>query len=103
MLDAYPDRAMVAELRLDTPTAYFGTGQDMFHMAFDFAYGYFWAVAYAGQNGQIARPRSRPRAPVSRSARRTATLIGSHDVARACTARAGVEWRYRRAAALSCR
>ena len=54
MLDAHPDRAMVAEpTGFGTAAPYFGNGQDMFHMAFDFDYGFLWDAFFGGAS---ARP-----------------------------------------------
>ena len=101
VLDAYPDRAMVAESGLGSPTGYFGSGKDMFHMAFDFSYGYFWAVGYAGQNNKIAKSALEAASTTFPMGAQAGNLIGSHDVARSWSRALGVEWRYRRAAETS--
>jgi alpha-glucosidase len=101
VLDAYPDRAMVAESGLGSPAGYFGGGADMFHMAFDFSYGYFWAVGYVGQNNTIAKSALEAASTTFPTGAQAANLIGSHDVARSWSRALGVEWRYRRAAEIS--
>jgi len=101
VLDSFPDRAMVAESGLGTPVAYFGSGKDMFHMAFDFPYGYFgWNFAFAAKTRDqvfkaIADTDAYP------AGAQDATLIGSHDVARAYSRALGDLSRQRRAAEIS--
>jgi glycosidase len=101
VLDGYPDRAMVAESKINSVTPYFGTGRDMFHMAFDFPYGYFWGLAFTGGNRKIAFDALSTAATGYPKGAQDASLIGSHDVQRAWTNAQGIEWRYRRAAEIS--
>lgn len=83
LVDEFPDRAMVAEpVELTNATPYFGAGKDMFHMAFDFAYGYFWGISFAtGDKKTIENAMNTVSAfPDGAQA---ALVIGSHDVLRA--------------------
>jgi alpha-glucosidase len=99
VLDGYPNRAMVAEsTNYSDASAYFGNGHDMFHMAFNFAYGYFWGLPFSSTlSSPIAKPflDSQSRNP---SGAQDALVIGSHDVGRAYDAAQGIESRWRRAA-----
>jgi glycosidase len=97
VLDMYPDRAMVAESGISSPTAYFGNGKDMFHMAFDFPYGYFWGLSFAAQGRTIAESALRTAITDEPTGAQDASLIGSHDVPRAYVRANGVESRHRRA------
>jgi alpha-glucosidase len=99
VLDGYPNRAMVAEsTNYASAAAYFGNGKDMFHMAFNFAYGYFWGLKFQSVDASsIAKPflDSQAKNP---SGAQDALVIGSHDVPRAYDAANGTESRWRRAA-----
>jgi alpha-glucosidase len=99
LLDSYPNRAMVAEsTNYSSAAAYFGSGKDMFHMAFNFAYGYFWGLSFKGTLAKnVAAPfvESSTKNPAGAQ---DALVIGSHDVARAFVAAGEVESRWRRAA-----
>jgi glycosidase len=94
-------RAMVAEpSNLADSTEYFGNGSDMFHMTFDFGFGYFWGLAFgAGDkkfvNDAITKNLSYPKGS------QPAQVIGSHDVPRAAQYTATAPWRHRNAALLS--
>lgn len=101
VLDRYPDRAMVAESKITSVTPYFGSGKDMFHMAFDFPYGYFWGLAFNGGSRKIAFDALSTAATGYPPGAQDASLIGSHDVQRAWTIARGVAWKYRRAAEIS--
>ncbi len=98
VLDAFPERAMVAEsVVFESPNAYFGSGKDMFHMAFLFDFGYLWALAFESESrAQIDRAFTS--AGTFPPGAQSALVIGSHDVGRAFTVAKGNEWRHRRAA-----
>lgn len=99
--DSHPDRAMVAESSLASPVAYFGSGKDMFHMAFDFSYGYLgWNVAFASRTRNLVFKAIQDTAAFPASAQ-DATLIGSHDVGRAFARALGDPSRQRRAAEIA--
>ena len=99
LLDAYPDRAMVAEsTNYESAVEYFGNGRDMFHMAFNFGFGYFWGFPFAGSEARAVSEKlegSRKGAPAGAQ---EALVIGSHDVSRAYVAAKKIESRWRRAA-----
>ncbi len=101
VLDGYPDRAMVAESKITSVAPYFGSGKDMFHMAFDFPYGYFWGLAFNAGNRKIAFDALSTSATGFPPGAQDASLIGSHDVQRAWTIAQGLSWRHRRAAEIS--
>ena len=99
LVDAYPDRAMVAEPTWFGSTApFFGNGRDMFHMAFDFDYGFAWGGMFSGASAQpladhfSALPQGLP------PGAQNAIYIGSHDVPRAFERASGIASRWRRAA-----
>lgn len=96
-LDGYPGRAMVAEPLLGDARAYYGAGRDMFNMAFDFSYGYFWGVAFNGHSRTLVDT-SMKQVAAFPAGSQNALVIGSHDVQRAFTVASGQEWRHRRAA-----
>lgn len=99
LLDQYPDRAMVAEPSNDnTSAAYFGNGHDMFHMAFNFAYGYFWQFPFGGGNATAIKAAFQTAQDTYPPGAQDALVIGSHDVARAYTVAQGDETRAQRAA-----
>ena len=99
LLDSYDDRMMVAESTdFDTTAPYFGNGSDMFHVAFDFGFGYFWGLHFNGGSASRIKDgfaRAQADNPVGSHA---GLVIGSHDVERAYQVAAGVESRHRRAA-----
>jgi glycosidase len=101
LLDKYPDRAMVAEASLGGATKYFGSGKDMFHMAFNFPFGYFWGVSLLGQNRKIIDDAFATALATYPAGAQDALPIGSHDVSRAYTKAAGKPWRQRRVAEIS--
>jgi len=99
LLDQYPHRAMVAESTdFNTSGQYFGNGQNMFHMAFDFAYGYFWQFPFAGGNAGAIKTAFQNAQDTYPPGAQDALVIGSHDVSRAYTTATGDETRARRAA-----
>jgi alpha-glucosidase len=99
LLDEYPDRMMVAEpTNFETSADYFGNGKDMFHMTFNFSFGYFWGQAMGAYSDTLVRDsfdRAQKQYPAGAQ---DALVIGSHDVVRAYSSAKGQEWRYRRAA-----
>lgn len=99
VLDSYPSRAMVAEsTNYSSASDYFGDGKDMFHMAFNFAYGYFWGLPFGST---LADPVAKPfldSLAKNPAGGQDALVIGSHDVGRAYDAAQGIESRWRRAA-----
>mgnify|MGYP001161528933 CR=1 FL=1 len=100
VVDSYPDRVMVAEpVELENATPYFGAGADMFHMAFDFAYGYFWGLSFSLRDRKGIERAMATAASFPEGAQ-DAPVIGSHDVVRAWSAAGGKEWKHRRAAEL---
>ena len=101
VLDQFPDRAMVAEASIAGATPYFGSGKDMFHMAFDFPYGYFWSLAFLGQNRQIAYDAFNTALTTYPAGAQDAVPIGSHDVGRSWTKARGFAWRQQHAAEIS--
>lgn len=99
VVDEYPGAVLLAEpTDLTNSTAYFGDGQDMFHMTFNFGYGYFWNFHFGGG---LAHPiadvfqRSLDEYP---SGAQDALVIGSHDVSRAWVNAGGSVERYKLAA-----
>ena len=101
VLDQFPDRAMVAEASIGGASAYFGSGKDMFHLGFNFPFGYFWGISLLGQNRKIiydAFDSALKSYPVGAQ---DALVIGSHDVARAWTKANGRAWRQRHVAEIS--
>lgn len=99
LLDGYKDRAMVAEsTNYSGSSDYYGNGKDMFHMAFNFAYGYVWSLPFSGQSAaNVARP-FEASATKNPAGAQDALVIGSHDVSRAWVAARGIESRWQRAA-----
>jgi glycosidase len=99
LLDGYKDRAMVAEsTNYSDASAYYGSGSNMFNMAFDFGYGYLWGgVMKSTTAADVAKPflaagKQNPKGS------QEALVIGSHDVPRAYTVANHVQSRWRRAA-----
>jgi alpha-glucosidase len=99
LVDGYPNRVMVAESTdYSSAARYFGNGKDMFHMAFNFAYGYFWGLPFNGTRAdRVAAPflGSQTNNPAGAQ---DALVIGSHDVARAFVQAQEIPSRWRRAA-----
>ncbi len=101
LLDGYKDRAMVAEsTNFSTTLAYYGSGSDMFHMAFDFGYGYLWGgVMKSTSAADVVKPFQSAASQYPKGSQE-ALVIGSHDVARAYTSANRVQSRWQRAALL---
>lgn len=99
LVDGYPGRVLVAESTdFADASAYFGAGSDMFHMAFNFAYGYFWQIPFgSGDAAPIYESFSRVLANYPPGSQ-DALVIGSHDVSRAFASAQKKPWRARRAA-----
>lgn len=99
LVDGYPDRAMVAESTdYSGSSDYYGNGKDMFHMAFNFQYGYLWGLPFAGNAAKnVARP-FEDSAKKNPAGAQDALVIGSHDVNRAFVAAREIESRWLRAA-----
>lgn len=98
VLDGFPERAMVAESVLfESPKAYFGSGSDMFQMAFLFDYGYLWPLAFQSES-RAQLDRAFESAATFPAGSQSALVVGSHDVGRAFAVAQGKEWRHRRAA-----
>jgi alpha-glucosidase len=99
LLDSFPDRAMVAEsTNYSSAAAYFGNGKDMFHMAFNFGYGYFWGLPFSGTNAQPVADKFITSQTMNPAGSQDALVIGSHDVPRASVQAHEIESRWRRAA-----
>ena len=99
LLNAYPGSAMVAEpLGLGSAAAFFGDGQDMFQMAFDFDYGFLWGAYFTGASAQPIADHFGAVLQANPPGAQSALYIDSHDIRRALQAANGIESRYRRAA-----
>jgi len=99
LLDAYRDRAMVAEPTWFGSTApFYGDGRDMFHMAFDFDYGLGWGLTFAESSAQPLADHFSAIAQDLPPGAQNAIYIGSHDVPRAFERANGIASRWRRAA-----
>jgi len=102
VLDEFPNTVMVAETDIGLgPVPYLGDGTDMFHMAFDFPYGYFWGVAFLGENSSIAQNALQTVQTQYPPGGQDAMLIGSHDVGRAWSHAQELAWRMQRATEIS--
>jgi alpha-glucosidase len=100
LVNGYPDRTMIAEpVELANATPYFGSGRDMFHMAFDFAYGYFWGIGMASGDRRIIEDAMTTASKFPEGAQ-DALVIGSHDVLRAWQSAGADPDRYKAAAVL---
>jgi alpha-glucosidase len=100
VLDGAPGRAMVAEpSNLNDSTPYYGNGSDMFHMTFDFGFGYFWGLAFAGRDKKIIDDAITTSLRYPKGAQ-PAQVLGSHDVPRAFQYTQNEPWRQRNAALL---
>ena len=73
----------------------------MFHMAFDFPYGYFWGVAFLGQNSSMPFDAMQTVVTQYPPGAQDAMLIGSHDVGRAWSNAQELAWRMQRAFEIS--
>jgi alpha-glucosidase len=102
VVDSYPNRALVAESTdFNDASAYFGNGKDMFHMAFNFAFGYSWGFLFGSNSAKgIYKVFSTVDSNYPAGAQ-DALLIGSHDVPRAHVETQDNPWRARRAAEIS--
>ncbi len=99
VLDSYPNRAMVAEsTNYSSAAAYFGNGKDMFHMAFNFDYGYFWSMPFSGTLASAVEKPFLDSQKLNPQGAQDALVIGSHDVGRAYDAARGIQSRWERAA-----
>ncbi len=97
VLDGAQGRAMVAEPSdLNDSSKYYGNGSDMFHMTFDFSYGYFWSLAFGTGDKKIIETAITTSLRYPKGAQ-AAQVIGSHDVPRAYAG----EWRQRNAALIA--
>ncbi|HSO31310.1 MAG TPA: alpha-amylase family glycosyl hydrolase, partial [Labilithrix sp.] len=93
-------RAMVAEpSELSDSTKYYGNGSDMFHMTFDFGFGYFWGLAFGARDKKIIDDAITTSLRYPKGAQ-PAQVLGSHDVPRAFNYTANEPWRHRNAALL---
>ena len=101
LLDQYPGRAMVAEASIGGATPYFGSGKDMFHMAFNFPYGYFWGLAFLSHNRKLVYDALDTVATTYPAGAQDGMVIGSHDVPRAWSKATGLAWRQQRAVEIS--
>ena len=99
VLDAHPGRAMVAEpIGFGTAAPYFGNGQDMFHMAFDFGYGFLWDTWFSAASAQPLADHFSAVQQAFPAGAQNALYIGSHDVQRVFARSMGIASRWRRAA-----
>jgi alpha-glucosidase len=99
LVDGYGDRVLVAESTdFNSAAPYFGNGSDMFHIAFNFGYGYFWGLHFHGTSASgikdVFARAQRDYPPGAQDG----LVIGSHDVSRAFQVAQGEESRHRRAA-----
>jgi glycosidase len=99
VVDGYPGAVLVAEsTNFEDASAYFGEGSDMFHMAFNFAFGYFWGTDFGvGRSRRVYEVFDTVQKNYPAGAQ-DALVIGSHDVVRASSAAAKYPWSARRAA-----
>ncbi|MCA9624523.1 MAG: alpha-glucosidase C-terminal domain-containing protein, partial [Myxococcales bacterium] len=84
LVDTYPGAVLLAEpTDFENTPPYYGNGSDMFHMTFNFAYGYFWNFHFGSHDaGQIAASFESALTEHPPGAQE-ALVIGSHDVTRA--------------------
>lgn len=93
-------RVMVGEpSELNDSTKYYGNGSDMFHMTFDFGFGYFWGLAFGARDKKIVDDAIQTNVRYPKGAQ-PAQVLGSHDVPRAWQYTANEPWRHRNAALL---
>jgi alpha-glucosidase len=84
---------MVAEpSELNDSSPYFGNGSDMFHMTFDFGFGYFWGLAFASSSKSLIENALVTTTKYTKGAQ-AAQVIGSHDVPRAWQSSGENAWR----------
>jgi glycosidase len=101
LLDDYDNRVMVAEpSNLSDASPLFGTGSDMFHMAFHFGYGYFWGFPFGAGNATGITSTFQESLDTYPPGAQDALVIGSHDVPRAHSTALGDESIVRRAASV---
>ncbi|MBS2013659.1 MAG: hypothetical protein JST00_12265 [Deltaproteobacteria bacterium] len=94
-------RTMVSEpSQLDDSAPYYGNGSDMFHMSFEFGFGYFWALAFGGRDKRLVEASIKATIRYPKGSQ-PAQVIGSHDVPRATQYAATEPWRHRNAVLLS--
>lgn len=99
VVDEYPGAVLVAEPTDFADTApYFGDGTDMFHMVFNFGYGYFWGFHFGAYSAAPIIEAFQPALTSYPAGAQEALVIGSHDVPRALSSALGDETRHRRAA-----
>ena len=99
LIDTYDNRVLVAESTDFNNTApYFGSGSDMFHIAFNFGFGYFWGLPFNGTSGSGIKEGFARVQRDNPPGFQEGLVIGSHDVPRAYQVANGVESRHRRAA-----
>jgi len=99
LLNAYPGRAMVGEpIGFGSEAPFFGSGQDMFQMAFDFNYGFLWGGYLNGASAQPIADHFAAVLQANPPGAQNALYIDSHDIRRAFQAALGVESHLRRAA-----
>jgi maltose alpha-D-glucosyltransferase / alpha-amylase len=97
IVDEYDGAVMVAEPTDFAETApYYGNGSDMFHMTFNFAYGYLWSFHFG--SGSAAIEESFAGDADHPAGAQPALVVGSHDVQRAYSAGFGDDSLPRRAA-----
>jgi maltose alpha-D-glucosyltransferase/alpha-amylase len=98
VVDEHPGAVLVAEpTDFEETSPYYGDGGDMFHMVFNFAYGYFWRFHFGSGDAENIRASFAALATHPDGAQE-ALVIGSHDVARAYASALGDETVHRRAA-----
>lgn len=99
VLDGYANRAMVAEpIWFGSTAPFFGNGQDMFHMAFDFDFVFGWPGHF---DAPLAQPLADHFTAVQQGlppGAQNAIQLGNHDVPRAHERVNGITSRWRRAA-----
>jgi alpha-glucosidase len=101
VLDGYDERVMVAEpSNLSDASPLFGNGNDMFHMAFHFGYGYFWGFPFGSGSANGITQTFQSSLDTYPAGAQDALVIGSHDVPRAYATALGDETKTRRAAAI---
>jgi alpha-glucosidase len=99
IVDGYPGAVLLAEsTNFDDASAYFGNGSDMFHMAFNFAYGYIWGFDFTGGKSKRLYEVFEKVAANYPQGAQDALVIGSHDVIRSSVAVKKFPWSTRRAA-----
>lgn len=91
-------RTMVSEpSQLDDSGPYYGNGSDMFHMSFEFGFGYFWSLAFGAGDKKLIEASIRATIRYPKGSQ-PAHVLGSHDVPRQYSD--GDPWRRRNGALL---